>query len=140
MDGCRRDLGKQRLEDEIVIGVDELDLDLVAALPLECLGSVHAAEATADHEDFLLIHGQQVFLRKPYLRQCGTGSSSGIVPLSLYWLVRARRFHSWWRLCHLVGHRTSVGQVLHALKLIFYEICKLTSGAASPGLCLCFSY
>ena len=30
------------------------------------------------------------------------------------WLARARRFHSWWRVCHLVGHRASVGQVLDA--------------------------
>ena len=60
MDGRRRDLGKQWLEDEIVIGVDELDLDLVAALPFERLGSVHAAEAAADHEDFLLIHASSL--------------------------------------------------------------------------------
>ena len=33
------------------------------------------------------------------------------------WLARARRLHSWWRVCHLVGHGASVGQVLHALKL-----------------------
>ena len=36
-------------------------------------------------------------------------------------LARARRFHSWWRVCHLVVHRASVGQVLRALKLISYE-------------------
>ena len=37
------------------------------------------------------------------------------------WLARARRFHSWWGLCHLVGNRASVGQILDALKLIFRE-------------------
>ena len=62
MHARRRDLGKERLEDEIVIGVDELDLDLAGALPRERLSSEHAAEAAADHEDFLLIHGQQFFL------------------------------------------------------------------------------
>ena len=56
------DLGQQRLEDEIVVGVDELDLELAAALPLERLGGEHAAEAAADHENLLLFHGQPSLL------------------------------------------------------------------------------
>ena len=57
MDARRGDLRQQRLEDEIVIGVNELDIELAAALPLERLGREHAAEAAADHEDFLFLHG-----------------------------------------------------------------------------------
>src|SRR5262245_23119695 len=82
MHARRRDLGKERLEDEVVIGVDELDLDLASALPRKCLSSENAAEAAADHEDFLLIHGQQSFFWKPYLRQCCTASSHGMKAFS----------------------------------------------------------
>ena len=57
MDARRGDLRQQRLEDEVVIGVNELDIELAAALPLERLGREHAAEAAADHEDFLSLHG-----------------------------------------------------------------------------------
>ncbi len=51
------DLRQQRLEDEIVVGVDELDFELAPAEPLERLRREHAAKAAADHEDLFLLHG-----------------------------------------------------------------------------------
>ncbi len=38
MDARRRDLGQQRLEHEIIVGVDQLDVDLAAAQFLQRLG------------------------------------------------------------------------------------------------------
>ena len=63
MDARGGDLRQQWLEDEIVIGVNELDIELAAALPLERLGREHTAEAAADHEDFLFLHGSPAFLQ-----------------------------------------------------------------------------
>ena len=57
MDARRGDLRQQRLEDEIVVGVDELDIELAAAVPLQRLGGEYPAEAAADHENLLLFHG-----------------------------------------------------------------------------------
>jgi hypothetical protein len=57
MDARGGDLWQQRLEDKIVIAVDELDFELASAKPLERLGREHAAKAAADHEDLSLLHG-----------------------------------------------------------------------------------
>ncbi len=57
MDAGRGDLGQQRLKHEIIIGVDQLDIELAPALPLERLGREHAAKAAADHQDLFLRHG-----------------------------------------------------------------------------------
>src|SRR5690242_1295786 len=57
MDRGGGDLRQERLEDEIVVGVDELDLELAAPLLLERLGREYAAEAAADHQHLLLSHG-----------------------------------------------------------------------------------
>src|SRR5689334_18126154 len=55
MDRGGGDLRQERLEDEIVVGVD--DLELAAPLLLERLGREYAAEAAADHQHLLLSHG-----------------------------------------------------------------------------------
>ena len=57
MDAGGRDLGQERLENEIIVRVDQLDIELATALPLKRLGRENAAEAAADHQDFLLFHG-----------------------------------------------------------------------------------
>ena len=57
MDGGGGDFGEQRLKDEIVIVVDQLDIELVAATPRQLFGGEHAAKAAADDQNFLLIHG-----------------------------------------------------------------------------------
>src|SRR5680860_764225 len=57
MDARGGNLRQQRLEHKIVVGVDELDLELAPAKPLERFRSEHAAKAAADHEDLLLRHG-----------------------------------------------------------------------------------
>jgi hypothetical protein len=54
MDGRCSDFGKQRLEHEVIVGIDELDIELAAATARERLGGEHAAEAAADHEDLFL--------------------------------------------------------------------------------------
>ena len=56
MDAGRGDLGQKRLEHEIIIGVDQLDVELAPALPFERLGREHAAEAAAYHQNLLLRH------------------------------------------------------------------------------------
>ena len=56
VDGRGRDLGQQRLEHEIIVVVDQLDVELVAALALELLGGEHAAKAAAENEDLFLVH------------------------------------------------------------------------------------
>ena len=79
MDACRRDLGEQRLEHEIIVGVDPLDIELAPPLALERLGREHAAEAAADDQNLLLLHrlchGPLSLSFVAYLRQCCTASS-----------------------------------------------------------------
>ena len=55
MNAGRRNLRQKRLEHEVIIGVDELDLELAEALAFERLGGKYAAEAAADHEHLLLV-------------------------------------------------------------------------------------
>ncbi len=56
MDGGGSDLGQERLEHEIIVVVDQLDVERLAAEPLELLGREHAAKAAADHQDLFLLH------------------------------------------------------------------------------------
>ena len=53
--GCG-DFGQQRLEDEVVVVVDQFDVELVAAAPRKLLGGEYAAKSTADDENLLLFH------------------------------------------------------------------------------------
>ena len=63
MDAGGRDLGQQWLEDEIIIGVNELDIELAAAVLLQSLRGEHAAEAAAEHQHLLFLHGSPAFLQ-----------------------------------------------------------------------------
>ena len=54
MDGRCGYFGEQGLEDEVVVGVDQLDVELAAPKPSERLGREHAAEAAADYQHLLL--------------------------------------------------------------------------------------
>jgi hypothetical protein len=80
MDGRCGHLGEQRLEHEIVVGVDELDVELAAAEPCECLGSEHAAEAAADHQHLFLRHKlvHCRLLATEYLIRCCSASSHAL--------------------------------------------------------------
>ncbi len=61
MDGGGRDLGQERLEHEIIVVVDELDVEPAAALARELLGGKDAAEAAAENEDLGLVHADAPF-------------------------------------------------------------------------------
>ena len=56
MDGGGRDLGQERLEHEIIIVVDELDVEPARALARQLLGGKDAAETAAENEDLGLVH------------------------------------------------------------------------------------
>jgi hypothetical protein len=51
--GCG-DFGQQRLEDEVVVVVNQLDVEFIAAAPRKLLGGKDAAEAAANDENLLL--------------------------------------------------------------------------------------
>ena len=51
VDGGGGDLGQQRLEDEVVVVVDQLDVELVAAAARELLGGEDAAKSAANNEN-----------------------------------------------------------------------------------------
>ena len=54
MDAGRRDLGQQRLEHEIIVGIDQLDVELAAAVLFQRLRGEDPAEAAAEHQHLLL--------------------------------------------------------------------------------------
>ena len=58
VDGGGGDFGQQRLEDEVIVVVDQLDVELVAAAPRKLLGGEYAAKAAANDENLLLFHEQ----------------------------------------------------------------------------------
>src|SRR3990170_3588932 len=57
MDAGGGDLGQKRLEHEIIVVVDQLDVELAAPLAGELLGGEHAAKAAAEHQHLLLFRG-----------------------------------------------------------------------------------
>ena len=59
MDGGGSDLGEERLKDEVVIVVDQLDIEFAAAAPRQLLGGKHATKAAANNENFRLFHGRK---------------------------------------------------------------------------------
>ena len=74
VDGGGGDLGQQRLEHEIVVVVDQLDVEPVGAAARELLGGKHAAEAAAENENFLLFHGHQTL---PFMAFAGIPTPIG---------------------------------------------------------------
>ena len=65
MDAGGGDLGQERLEDEIVVGVDELDLELAARRRSSALARTRR-QAAADHQDLLLLHGLPSLYCEPH--------------------------------------------------------------------------